>query len=470
MIEISLAQIRQLLDSQLSPNVEQPSFRFPNAVVNGRVVIDSREVRAGDLFVALPGERADGADFIPMALAAGAVGVVTSTEFEGPVIIVSDPVRALGSLAHGVAGLLSDLTVIGITGSTGKTSTKDLLAQILALVAPTIAPKESFNNEIGLPLTVLRSDKGTRYLVLELGARGPGHLRYLCGIAPPNAAVVLNVGTAHLGEFGDRAAIAAAKAEIVTAVQPGGVVLLNADDPLVLAMRTNVAAGVRIITFAQVADADVSAGNVQLDEQARASFDLSWNRETERVQLQLVGAHQVANALAAASVCFGLGIPIAAVAAGLRSATAQSKWRMQVSETADGVIVVNDAYNANPESMRAALTSLVVLGRGRPTWAVLGEMRELGPESAQQHELVGALVAEVGIDRLVVVGSPALPMYEAAAKSTSWRGQAVFVDSVAAAEELVLEAVRSGDVVLVKASRAVGLEAVAETLERRSRP
>jgi UDP-N-acetylmuramoyl-tripeptide--D-alanyl-D-alanine ligase len=441
-----------------------------DVVVTGRVLIDSRAIQPGDLFFALPGDRVDGADFVDSALAAGAVAAVTSRPAPAPIIRVTEPIVAFGELARAVLARLPELKVVGITGSSGKTSTKDLLAQILEIDGPTVAPHESFNNEIGLPRTALLVDFATKYLVLELGARGRGHLAYLCQIARPNVAVVLNVGSAHVGEFGSRSEIAAAKAELVSGVDSDAIVVLNEDDPLVRAMADVAPVGARVITFGESSTAQVRAANASLDSMARAGFDLAIGAGSVRVQLQVAGAHQIANALAAASVATGLGMELPLIASALSAATVRSKWRLAIADTADGITIINDAYNANPESVRAALAALAVIGKGRRTWAVLGEMRELGVESAAQHEAIGRLVVDLGIDRLIVVGRAARPMLGAATAHGSWSGEAIFVDTVAAAGEVLVGEVASGDVVLVKASRAVGLEAVAETLERRSRP
>ena len=462
MIPLTLGEIAAAVGGELLGEAD--------AVVTGRVVIDSRAIQPGDLFIALPGDRLDGADFVDSALAAGAVAAVTSRPAPAPIIRVAEPIVAFGALARAVLARLPELKVVGITGSSGKTSTKDLLAQILETDGPTVAPQESFNNEIGLPRTALLANFTTKYLVLELGARGRGHLTYLCQIARPDVAVVLNVGSAHVGEFGSRAEIAAAKSELVAAVDSDAIVVLNEDDPLVRAMVDVAPVGARVITFGESGTAHVRAVNVSLDPMARAGFDLAVGSESERVQLRVTGAHQIANALAAASVAVGLGMELPLIASALGAATVRSKWRMAVADTAEGVKIINDAYNANPESVRAALAALAVIGKGRRTWAVLGEMRELGAESAAQHEAIGRLVVDLGIDRLIVVGPAARPIFRAATAQGSWSGEAIFVDTVAAAGEVIVGEVTSGDVVLVKASRSVGLEAVAETLERRSRP
>jgi UDP-N-acetylmuramoyl-tripeptide--D-alanyl-D-alanine ligase len=319
-----------------------------------------------------------------------------------------------------------------------------------------VAPPGSFNNELGHPYTVLRSTVDTRYLVLEKSARGIGHVAWLTRIARPRIGVVLNVGTAHLGEFGSRENIALAKGELVEALPADGVAVLNADDPLVLAMAGRTAA--RVLTVGLAPTADVRAVDVSVDERGTPSYELVTAAGSVPVTLAVHGEHQVGNSLAAAAVALELGMPLPAVAGALGRARALSRWRMEVTERPDGVLVVNDAYNANPESMAAALRALTTMARGRRSWAVLGEMGELGPAAADEHRRIGELTAELGVDRVVVVGSGAQPMHAAA------REGAVHVDDADAAIALLRAQLRPEDVVLVKASRAAGLERVALAL------
>ncbi|MDQ1248584.1 MAG: UDP-N-acetylmuramoyl-tripeptide--D-alanyl-D-alanine ligase, partial [Actinomycetota bacterium] len=426
------------------------------------VAIDSRAVVPGDLFVAIAGEQVDGHDFAAAAVAAGAAAVLCQRPVDGPAVVVADPVVAVGALASEVLRRLPDLTVVGVTGSSGKTSTKDLLAQVLAVAGPTVAPLGSFNNELGLPLTVLGCDRQTRFLVLEMGARGIGHISYLCGIAPPQVGLVLNVGSAHVGEFGGQPQIAQAKSEIVAGLAPDGVAVLNADDPLVKAMAGATAA--RVLTFGESPGSDVHVSGVTLDELARGRFTLDYAGSTAQVALHLSGEHMVSNAAAAAAVAVGLGMQLPAVAQALSAAVARSPMRMEIHRTPAGVTVINDAYNANPESVRAALKALVAMaGQGR-SWAVLGEMRELGDEALAAHDSIGRLAVRLDIDRLVAVGEGARTIHLGAANEGSWGEESMWVPDVAAAQALLAAQVRPGDVVLVKASRAVGLEAVAERL------
>lgn len=436
----------------------------PDASVTGDVTPDSRAAAPGDLFVAIVGSRVDGHDFAASAFARGAVAGLGTRAVDGPSIVVPDVLVALGDLARAVLRRLPELTVVAITGSAGKTSTKDLLAQVLATAGPTVAPPGSFNNELGLPLTVLSADQQTRYLVLEMGARGAGHIRYLCGIAAPDVAVVLMVGTAHVGEFGGRDAIAQAKAELVAGLRPRGVAVLNADDDAVSAMAAFAPATATLVTFGTGETADVRATDVAVSAAGRASFRLVTDAGSAPVVLQLVGAHQVTNALATAAVATRLGLPLARVAEALSAATPLSRWRMEVVERADGVTIINDAYNASPESVRAALQTLATVGAGRRTWAVLGEMRELGAAAAEEHAAVGRLATELAIDQVVVVGAAARGIVSTVDAVDDPDHRSVFVPDVDAAIALVTAQVRPGDVVLVKAARAVGLEQVAEAL------
>jgi UDP-N-acetylmuramoyl-tripeptide--D-alanyl-D-alanine ligase len=437
-------------------------------LVTGPVVADSRRAVPGSLFVALPGERVDGHDFVPQALSAGAGAVLVTRAVEGPSVVVDDTVLALGRLAHGYLVRLADLggpLVVGITGSSGKTSTKDIVGQLLAELGPTVAPEGSFNTEIGLPLTVLRADADTRYLVLEFSARGIDHIAYLAQIAHPRVGVVLNVGAAHIGEFGSPGVVAQAKGELVESLPADGVAVLNADDELVVAMRSRTNA--RVATFGLHVDADVRATDIRLDGLARPTFRLIAAPGEVDVTLALHGAHHVSNALAAAAVGLEAGFDLESLAAALGRARAISRWRMQVAERADGLVVINDAYNANPESVGAALRALVAMGRGRTgrrTHAVLGVMAELGAQSATAHRDVGAAAALLGVHRLVVVGAAAGAIADGAIEAGLDPARVTVVDDVVEAV-VVLEAdLGPSDVVLVKASRSADLQRVAEAL------
>ena len=456
MIPLSVGQIAGITGAKADRVAD------PAALVTGPVIADSRQAVPGSLFAALPGERADGHDFAPAAVAAGAVVVLATRPAGVPALIVDDVPAALASLARAVLDRNGELVVVGITGSSGKTTTKDLAAQLIETLGPTVSPRNSYNNEIGLPLTVLRVTGQTRYLIAEFSARAPGDIARLCAVAPPRLGAVLCVGHAHAGEFGSIEDVARAKAELPEALPPDGVALLNADDPRVLAMAGRTAA--RVVTFGRAAAAAVRADGVTVDEAGRPSFTLVTEEASAPVRLRLHGAHNVSNALAAAAVARELGISVAAIAAGLSAAVARSRWRMEFTERPDGVTVINDAYNANPEAMRAALGTLAVLARSRRAFAVLGYMTELGGQAREFHEQAGLLAAEAGLAGLIVVGDDAAPILSGARAHHSWHGELLAVPDAAAAVQAMQQRLRRGDVVLVKGSRAVRMERVALAL------
>lgn len=480
MIQLSLAEIAEVVGGTLHRATG-------DEVVTGTVEFDTREVTPGGLFLALPGERVDGHDFAAEAVARGAVGVLAGREVDAPAVVVPPVERdggnayvlsgdtdgagaavlaALAKLARHVTDRLPNLTIVGVTGSSGKTSTKDLIAQVLTPLGPTIAPPGSFNNELGHPWTALRADEDTRFLVLELSARGVGHIAKLCAVAPPRVGAVLNVGSAHVGEFGSREGIAVAKGELVESLPEDGIAVLNADDPLVAGMADRTKA--KVVFVGENATAQVRAKDVELDEQARARFTLVTPQGEADVRLAVHGPHQVGNALTAAAIALELGATPEQVAQGLGNAERVSAHRMAVSERPDGVTIVNDAYNANPESVRAALKSLATISRSttpaRRSWAVLGPMAELGADSVRAHDEIGRLAVRLDINKLVVVGEDARAMHQGAHLEGSWGEEAILVPDVTAAVELLRDQVRPGDVVLVKASNSYGLWRVAEAL------
>lgn len=438
----------------------------PQATVTGPVVVDSRQVEPGGLFVCVLGERVDGHDYAAKAVESGAVAVLANRPVGVPAIVVDDVLEALGRLARTVVDR-SKAEIVGLTGSSGKTSTKDLIAQVLQRHGETVFPPGNLNNEIGHPLTALRVADSTRYLVMEMGARHKGDIAYLTGITPPVIGLVLNIGAAHVGEFGSKQAIAEAKGELVEALTTEGIAVLNADDPLVRAMAERTKA--RVVFFGESPDAHIRAHNIRLDDTGRPSFTLSTPAGSAPVQLRLYGEHHVSNALAAAAVAVELGMSVDDTAEALSQAGALSRWRMEVVERADGVIIVNDAYNANPDSMRAALRALVSMGgRGperRRTFAVLGEMRELGEDSFDEHDAIGRLAVRLDVTKLVAVGGRDAACMELGARNEgSWGEESVLVSDADAAIELLRSQLRPGDVVLVKASRSAGLERVAEAI------
>jgi UDP-N-acetylmuramoyl-tripeptide--D-alanyl-D-alanine ligase len=506
-IDLTVAQIAEIVGGTLADITPEAAAELR---VTGTVEFDSRAVGPGGLFLALPGARSDGHDHAGSAIAAGAVAVLAARPVGVPAVVVEPRARpagsglagvlehdadgsgaavlaALATLAKAVAAELvaGGLRIIGITGSSGKTSTKDLVAAVLAPLGEVVAPPGSFNNELGHPWTVLRATRRTDYLILEMSARHPGNIAALAEIAPPAIGVVLNVGTAHLGEFGSREAIARTKAELPQAVPSSGIVILNVDDPAVAAM-----AGVATARVVRVSrtdsgggeNPDVWADGVSLDELARPRFTLHAMDVRGPVQadvrLSVFGDHQVTNALCAGAVALQCGAGVDQVAAALAGAGPVSRHRMQVTTRADGVTVIDDAYNANPDSMRAGLQALAWIAHGgaqrgsspRRSWAVLGEMAELGEDAITEHDRIGRLAVRLDVSRLVVVGTgrSMSAMHHGAVMEGSWgasgdRG-AVSVPDGDAALALLRAELRPGDVILVKASNAAGLGALAEKM------
>jgi UDP-N-acetylmuramoyl-tripeptide--D-alanyl-D-alanine ligase len=462
-IAVTVDEIATVLGAQISGPGDT------TAVVTG-LTADSRTVSAGALFVALRGEHSDGHAFVAAATAAGAAASLTRHPVEGALcLMVVDPLVALGRLSRYLIDRASagGLRVIGITGSVGKTSTKDLLAQVLERAGPTVAAVGNLNNELGVPLTVGRVDEQTRFLVAEMGARGIGHIAYLCDIAPPRVGVVLNIGQAHVGEFGGQAAIARAKGELVEALPPDGWAVLNIDDPLVWSMRRRARAQVLPWSTIQPLDDGVWASGLAGNAYGRYSFALhdGRNDQSESVQLQLTGRHQVANAVAAAAAAVAVGLELDHIAAALAAAGPRSRWRMELHDRSDGVTVINDSYNANPDSMRAALTTLAELGRGgRHTWAVLGDMLELGETAAEEHAAIGRFAAQSGVEHLVAIGEYAARITSAAVAAGLPSSRAVRATDKADAVAVVTSDLGPGDVVLVKASRGLALDTVADEI------
>jgi UDP-N-acetylmuramoyl-tripeptide--D-alanyl-D-alanine ligase len=478
-IDLTVAQIAELVGGELSDI--SPTDAAATRVT-GTVEFDSRAVTPGGLFLALPGARTDGHDFAAAAVAAGAVAVLAARPVGVPAIVVrsrvgnkgSETDRAASVLEHDPDGSVAielvagGLTIVGITGSSGKTSTKDLVAAVLAPLGEVVAPPGSFNNELGHPWTVLQATEDTDFLVLEMSARHQGNIAALAAIAPPSIAVVLNVGTAHLGEFGSREAIALTKAELPQAVPASGVVILNIDDGAVAAMASGTSA--RVVRVSRSEGADVWAGPVTLDELARPRFTLHAAGAEADVALTVHGDHQVSNALCAAAVAIECGATAAQAATALAGARPVSGHRMQVSTRGDGVTVINDAYNANPDSMLAGLKALAWMAREtaepRRSWAVLGEMAELGDDAISEHDRVGRLAVRLDVSRLIVVGTgrSMSAMHHGAVMEGSWGGEATMVPDGEAALALLRAELRAGDVVLVKASNAAGLAKLAEAL------
>lgn len=476
MIELSAARIAALTDGRLSRTVaEELSIDVAN------IHTDSREAGAGSLYVAKPGEHADGHDFIPAAVAAGAILTLAEREAVAPdgepwpAVIVPDAVVAMGQIAAEVVRIIraeGKLTVIGITGSAGKTTTKDLLAGVLGQQGATVAPQGSYNGEIGVPLTVFGADLDTRFLVLEMGATKIGHIAYLAEMVKPDIGVVLGVGSAHAGEFGGVQNIAQAKGEMVAALGPDGTAVLNLADGRVTEMAARTVAPV--LWFGEsglsvpAGESAVLAAEVTMSAAATPEFDLVFpDGACWPVRSALIGSHHLNNILAAAAAAWAAGIDPEQIASALTGQGAKSRWRMERTDRADGVTVINDAYNANPESMRAALRALAELGRsgamagdgspGRRTWAVLGAMLELGDESIQAHSALGQTVVRLNISRLLAIGAEARPLHIGAINEGSWGEESIHVPDVETAEEILRAELRPGDIVLFKSSRDAGL-------------
>jgi len=428
-----------------------------DVLVSEAPVIDSRVAIDGSLFLAVQGENVDGHGFVDDAFAHGAVLAITSKPVSQRHIIVDDVVAALGKLAQHVRSNLLDLTVIGITGSQGKTTTKELLASILSSAAPTVAPHGNFNNEIGAPISLLHCTETTKYCIVEMGARHPGDIAHLCSIAQPNIGVVLRVGSAHVGEFGSMQAIAETKSELIQSLGLEGIAILGTYDDFTPAMAR--AHKGKTLTFGESSECDIRATDIEVRE-GRAHFDLITPEGRSAVGLRIVGLHQVANALAVASVATVLGFSLDQIASGLSTAESEAKWRMEIEEL-PSLVLINDAYNASPEATAAALQTLALFAqeRGGESWAFLGKMHELGESSNTDHAAIGTLASELGIDHLVCVGAPEYAASISASSATSIHRCADIAEAIEVANNL-----SKGDVVLVKASRSEKLEILADAI------
>lgn len=454
MIPLSLARLAAATGASLD------QIPDPDVLVTGALSFDSRNVTAGGVFACLPGRNADGHDHAVQAVACGAVAVLATRPVGAPALIVPDVLAAMAAIATVVADAFTG-SVIALTGSAGKTTTKDLLAAVLAADGPTVATHRSFNNELGFPVTVSRVEPSTTFLLLEMGARGKGHIAQLCEVAWPTVATVLNVGSAHLGEFGSREAIAAAKAEIVQALPADGIAVLNADDPLVAAMAHLTRAAV--VTFGTGERCDVRGSHIELDDHGRPRLTLHHRGESATVQLQVHGRHNASNALAAAATALAAGVPLTTVATALSSAEITSGDRMEVTTRSDGVTVINDTFNASPEAVLAALTALGdIAGAQRRQIAVIGQMAELGDQAAVWHTAVAEAIADSAIRHTILIGDghAAAMLATLQARGSS----AEHTDGAVPLADLVNKTLQPGDVVLVKGANALGLGTVARQL------
>lgn len=463
MISLTLAEVAAAVDGVLTVTAGTSA----DDVVSGSVETDSRLVGAGSVFFALPGETTDGHLFAEAAVHAGAEVLVVERPLplDVPQILVPDGVAALGRLAKEVVARVrigGGLRVVGITGSNGKTTTKNLLRAVLETRGPTVAPQGSYNNQVGAPISMLQITRDTRYLIVELGAGGPGEVGKLAAMAQPDIAIVLKVGLAHAGVFRTLEATQKAKAEIVTGLPASAVAVLNRDDDRVAAMAEQTAA--RIVWFGLDERADPRAENL-LATVGGTSFELVCGAERRTVRVQILGEHHVMNVLATIAAARELGVPLEAALAAIESVSRAERWRMEILRPGNGAVVINDAYNASPDSMAAALKTLAqIVGPGQRSVAVLGEMTELGDVADEAHDHIGRLVVRLNVHKLVVVGHGARHIHNAAGLEGSWDGESVLVGSADEAYDLLRDELREGDIVLVKSSKSAGLRFLGDRL------
>jgi UDP-N-acetylmuramoyl-tripeptide--D-alanyl-D-alanine ligase len=469
MYDLTLGQICEIVGGKL---VGDASTR-----VTG-ISIDSRTTKPGDLFAAIVGERVDGHDFVTKANEEGAVASLVSKSAIGEYVLVPESPDSLDPVIHAIAKvsayvrtLMQGIEIIGITGSSGKTSTKDMIGQILSHAGVTHAPAGSLNNELGLPLTLLSAPRDVKYLVAEMGMRGLGHISHLCNLAQPTIGVITNVGQAHIGEVGSIEGIAKAKSELVSAIPASGVVILNADDDRVMAMRTLTEATVFTYGFSKAAD--VRAENLHLSAHGSYNFDLIYRGERIPASIPILGEHNVLNALAAVAVGLAVGMEVQDIAQSLATLQQKSKWRMEVHQLPRNVTIINDAYNANPESLTAALETLVAIPATGNTFAVLGKMHELGETSDAIHFQMAKLATNLGVTYVIAVGESAksygLPRPATNLDSENGSDGAVqnsvWLPDFASACDYIVNEVNSGDILLFKASRAEKFEVLADQIE-----
>ncbi|MFB7252209.1 UDP-N-acetylmuramoyl-tripeptide--D-alanyl-D-alanine ligase [Microbacterium sp. NPDC056234] len=466
MIALSLAEIAAVLKGELRLFGDHTA----DTVVDGIVDTDSRQMGPGTIFVAKPGATTDGHAFVGKAAEQGAVLAIVERTVEAPIsqIVVPDAVAALADLAREVVArvrALGSLQIVGITGSNGKTTTKNMLARILESDGETVAPINSYNNEVGAPVTMLRVTGDTRFLVSEFGASAPGRIAHLAGLVEPDLSIVLMVGMAHAGGFGGIEETAKAKAELVTATRPGGTTILNIDDPRVAAMRPAAEErGITVIGFGQAPSADVRASGVEVSASGTRCVIEIDGEPAHPLALQVLGAHHVSNALAAIAAARALGVPTATAIERLQTLEIAERWRMQPMGN-DDVRIINDAYNASPDSMAAALRTLAqITGPDERTVAVLGAMSELGESAGEEHDRIGLLAVRLNIRRIVVVGPEARRLYISAIGEGSWDSEAVHLPDQDAAYEYLKNELRTGDRVLVKSSNSVGLRHLGDRL------
>jgi UDP-N-acetylmuramoyl-tripeptide--D-alanyl-D-alanine ligase len=448
MINLRASDIARVIDGELFGD---------DVTVTSTPVLNSASATAGSIFLAMEGENTDGHKFAEEALKNGAVLTICTKPVAGTHILVSDVTVALGKLAHYVRDALKDLRVIGITGSQGKTTTKELLNSVLSQVGPTVSPSGNYNNDLGAPLSLLQCTTETKFCIVEMGARHQGDIARLASMARPDIGVVLKVGSAHLGEFGSVEKIAQTKSELISSLEDNAVAILGNYDKYTPAMA-GLHNGKKVI-FGESSDCDVRATDIEFRE-GRAHFDLVTPEGRSAVGLRIVGLHQVANALAVAAVATELGLTLDQIAGGLSTAETRAKWRMEIIELPQ-LLLINDAYNASPEATAAALSTLALFAqeRGGQSWAYLGKMHELGESSQSDHAAIGTLASELGIDHLVCVAAPEYALHLPENGSSM-----VHVCEDKEQALVIAQSMNPGDVALVKASRSEKLEELAEAI------
>jgi len=461
MLALTVLEIAQIVGAEL--------FGADQTVITGNVETDSRKVIPGSLFVAKPGEITDGHLFIDSAIANGAVAVLVEHRVQQdiPQLVVSDVVIALGLLAKYVVAEVKakgSLQVIGVTGSNGKTTTKNMLREILSKSGTTVAPEESFNNEVGAPYSMLKINEDTKYLVVELGAGGPGSIRYLAQMCQPDIGIELKVGLAHAGEFGGIESTENIKAELIEGLSAESIALLNTDDSRVSNMRSRTKA--QVMTFGTNSDSMYRATDISVSITGTAFTFHSPNHDPLKMQLQILGEHHVYNALAAMATADLLGTELSLAVNALEEMALAERWRMQLSHRADGLTLINDAYNASPDSMKAAVQTLAELGRqtGKKTVAVIGEMAELGEYSVAEHDAIGRLVVRLNLGQLVVIGAGAKMVHMGASLEGSWDGESKYFEQISEAEAYLREMLTGEEIVLVKSSKSANLRYLGDEL------
>jgi len=460
-IALSLSEIAKAIDASLIGD--------GSTIVTGSVETDSRNVQSGSLFVAKPGEITDGHKFIEAAIQNGAVAVIVEHEEPSsvPQLVVKDSVLALGLLAkHVVAKVkeLGHLRVIGVTGSNGKTTTKNMLREVLSMAGKTVAPEESFNNEVGAPYSMLRIDDQTKFLVVELGAGGLGTIRYLAQMCKPDIGIELKVGLAHAGEFGGIDVTESIKAELVEELDATGIAILNSDDERVMNMASKTKA--KVISFGLGNDSEYSATDVSISLTGTSFQYGTPDGAINNVKLQILGEHHVYNALAALTAAEVLGVDRKLAIQALEKIELAEKWRMELGVASTGLTVINDAYNSSPDSMRAALQTLAQLGRisGKKTVAVMGEMAELGEFSAHEHDAIGRIAVRLNLGQVVVVGKGAKLIHMGASQEGSWDGESQYFDEISDALGYLREMLTGDEIVLVKSSKSANLRFLGDDL------